>query len=70
MTVPDSVSIVGGGIGGLSAACHLADAGADVTLFEQHDDLGGVAGSFASDGFRFDSRPSWYLMPEVFERFF
>ncbi|MCS3828318.1 phytoene desaturase [Salinibacter ruber] len=70
MTVPDSVSIVGGGIGGLSAACHLADAGADVTLFEQHDDLGGVAGSFASDGFRFDSGPSWYLMPEVFERFF
>ena len=70
MTVPDSVSIVGGGIGGLSAACHLADAGADVTLLEQHDNLGGVAGSFKSGGFRFDSGPSWYLMPEVFERFF
>jgi phytoene desaturase len=70
MTVPDSVSIVGGGIGGLSAACYLADAGADVTLLEQHDDLGGVAGSFDSGGFRFDSGPSWYLMPEVFERFF
>ncbi|WP_103029545.1 phytoene desaturase family protein [Salinibacter altiplanensis] len=70
MTVPDSVSIVGGGIGGLSAACHLADAGADVTLLEQHDSLGGVAGSFDSDGFRFDSGPSWYLMPEVFEHFF
>ncbi|WP_103027713.1 phytoene desaturase family protein [Salinibacter altiplanensis] len=70
MTVPDSVSIVGGGIGGLSAACHLADAGADVTLLEQHDSLGGVAGSFDSDGFRFDSGPSWYLMPEVFDHFF
>jgi len=70
MTVPDSISIVGGGVGGLSAACYLADAGADVTLLEQHDDLGGVAGSFESDGFRFDSGPSWYLMPEVFEQFF
>jgi phytoene desaturase len=70
MTVPDSVSIVGGGIGGLSAACYLADAGADVTLLEQHDEFGGVAGSFESGGFRFDSGPSWYLMPEVFERFF
>ena len=68
---PDtSVTIVGGGIGGLSAACYLADAGADVTLLEQHDDLGGVAGSFDVDGFRFDSGPSWYLMPDVFERFF
>ncbi len=62
--------MVGGGIGGLSTACYLADAGADVTLLEQHEDLGGVAGSFEMDGFRFDSGPSWYLMPEVFERFF
>ena len=64
------ITIVGGGIGGLSAACYLADAGAEVTLLEQHDDLGGVAGSFEMDGFRFDSGPSWYLMPDVFERFF
>lgn len=70
MHVPNSVSIVGGGVGGLSAACYLADAGADVTLLEQHDDLGGVAGTFSSGGFRFDSGPSWYLMPEVFEQFF
>ena len=66
----DTVTIVGGGIGGLSAACYLAKAGAEVTLLEQHEDLGGVAGSFEIDGFRFDSGPSWYLMPDVFERFF
>jgi phytoene desaturase len=66
----ESITIVGSGIAGLSAACHLADAGSDVTVLEQHDDLGGVAGSFTADGFRFDSGPSWYLMPDVFERFF
>jgi hypothetical protein len=66
----DSVSVVGGGIGGLSAACYLADAGADVTLLEQHDTLGGVAGTMETGGFRFDTGPSWYLMPDVFERFF
>lgn len=70
MTMPGSVSIVGGGIGGLSAACFLADAGADVTLLEQHNRLGGVAGTFSSGDFHFDSGPSWYLMPEVFRRFF
>jgi len=64
------VVVVGGGVGGLSAACFLADAGADVTVLEQHEELGGVAGTFASDGFRFDSGPSWYLMPDVFGRFF
>ena len=70
MTPDTSVAIVGGGIGGLSTACYLADAGIDVTLLEQHDDLGGVAGSVDIDGFRFDTGPSWYLMPDVFERFF
>ena len=66
----DSVTIVGGGIGGLSAACFLADAGVDVTLFEKHDRLGGVAGTLSVGDFRFDAGPSWYLMPDVFERFF
>ena len=70
MSTQDAITIVGSGIGGLSAACHLADAGADVTVLEQHDDLGGMAGTFETEGFRFDSGPSWYLMPDVFERFF
>jgi phytoene desaturase len=66
----DSIVVVGGGFGGLSAACHLADAGADVTVVERRDRLGGVAGRIERDGFRFDTGPSWYLMPDVFERFF
>jgi phytoene desaturase len=63
-------AVVGGGIGGLSAACYLADSGADVTLIERHDELGGVAGRIETEGFRIDTGPSWYLMPETFERFF
>jgi len=65
-----SVTVVGGGFGGLSAACYLADAGADVTVVEKNDQLGGRASRLEADGFRFDMGPSWYLMPDVFERFF
>jgi phytoene desaturase len=65
-----SVVVVGGGFGGLSAACHLADRGAEVTLLERNDQLGGRAATLDSEGFTFDMGPSWYLMPDVFERFF
>jgi phytoene desaturase len=66
----ESIAVIGAGFGGLSAACHLADAGADVTIIEQRERPGGVAGRIERDGFRFDTGPSWYLMPDVFERFF
>jgi phytoene desaturase len=65
-----SVTVIGGGFGGLSAAAYLAAAGADVQVLERHDRVGGHAGVLERDGFRFDSGPSWYLMPDVFERFF
>jgi len=65
-----SVAVVGGGVGGLSAACHLADAGFDVTVAEKNHQLGGRASRLTAEGFRFDMGPSWYLMPDVFERFF
>lgn len=63
-------AIVGGGIAGLATAALLAADGHDVDLFEQQDVVGGRAGSHAAGGFRFDTGPSWYLMPEVFEHFF
>ncbi|WP_226023188.1 phytoene desaturase family protein [Halomicrobium salinisoli] len=66
----ESVTVVGGGIGGLSAACFLADEGADVRVLEKNDQLGGRASRLETDGFRFDMGPSWYMMPDVFERFF
>ncbi|WP_188883649.1 phytoene desaturase family protein [Halarchaeum grantii] len=65
-----SVTVVGGGFGGLATACYLADAGCDVTVVEKNDQLGGRASVLERDGFRFDMGPSWYLMPDVFERFF
>ncbi|MFB6304331.1 MAG: phytoene desaturase family protein, partial [Haloferacaceae archaeon] len=64
------VVVVGGGFGGLSTACYLADAGADVTLLERNGEVGGRASRLERDGFRFDMGPSWYLMPDVFEDFF
>jgi 1-hydroxy-2-isopentenylcarotenoid 3,4-desaturase len=62
--------VVGGGIAGLASAALLAREGYDVDLLEQRDELGGRVGSWEAEGFRFDTGPSWYLMPEVFEHFF
>ncbi|MCK0113089.1 phytoene desaturase family protein [Ornithinimicrobium sp. F0845] len=66
----NSVAIVGGGIAGLATAALLAEEGYVVELFEQRPAVGGRAGSHAAGGFRFDTGPSWYLMPEVFDHFF
>ena len=65
-----ATAVIGGGIAGLASAGLLAADGHDVTLFEGRDEIGGRAGSWARDGFRWDTGPSWYLMPEVFEHFF
>jgi phytoene desaturase len=64
------VTIIGAGFSGLAAAASLAQAGFDVSVFEQHAIPGGRARKFESNGFSFDMGPSWYWMPDVFERFF
>jgi phytoene desaturase len=64
------VAIIGGGFGGLASAALLASQGARVTLLEKNASLGGRARVWEQDGFRFDMGPSWYWMPDVFERFF
>ena len=67
---PRRAVVVGGGIAGLATAALLGAEGWSVTLFEARDVVGGRAGSWDQDGFRFDTGPSWYLMPEVFDHFF
>lgn len=64
------VSIIGSGFASLAASCYLAKEGYRVTVFEKNDRIGGRARQLKKDGFTFDMGPSWYWMPDVFERFF
>lgn len=64
------IHIIGSGFSSLSAACYLAKAGHDVTVFEKNGTVGGRARQMKKDGFTFDIGPTWYWMPDVFDRFF
>ncbi|GAA3617671.1 phytoene desaturase family protein [Marihabitans asiaticum] len=67
---PGTACVIGGGVSGLATAALLAADGWQVELVERAEHLGGRAGLWEHDGYRFDTGPSWYLMPEVFEHFF
>ena len=62
--------IIGSGFAGISAASFMAKAGWQVTVIEKHNMPGGRARKFSAAGFTFDMGPSWYWMPDVFERYF
>ncbi len=64
------VSIIGSGFSSLSAACYLAKDGHDVSIYEKNAAVGGRASKFTKDGFTFDMGPSWYWMPDIFDKFF
>lgn len=68
------VIVIGAGIAGLATAALLGHAGFQVTIIEKNEYVGGRAHSITCDSpagpFLFDCGPSWYLMPEAFERFF
>jgi len=64
------IAIIGSGFAGLSASCYLAKAGYQVTVFEKNEQLGGRASQLFREGFTFDMGPSWYWMPDIFEKFF
>src|SRR5438132_6221876 len=66
----DRIGIIGGGLGGLAAACTLAARGHAVVLFEQSAGLGGKAAVLEADGYRFDMGPTTLTLPSVLARVF
>lgn len=65
------ILIIGSGFSSLSAACYLSQAGHEVHIYEKNETVGGRARQMLTDdGYVFDMGPSWYWMPDVFERFF
>ncbi|GAA3574506.1 phytoene desaturase family protein [Snuella lapsa] len=65
-----NIAIIGSGISSLAASCYLAQAGYCVTIYEKNSSIGGRARQLTKEGFTFDIGPTWYWMPDVFERFF
>ncbi len=66
-----TISVIGSGFSGLSAATYLASAGYDVHVFEKNSQPGGRARQLKTNsGYTFDMGPSWYWMPDVFEKYF
>ena len=65
-----NIAIIGSGFSALSAACYLAKEGNNVSVFEKNESIGGRCRQFKKDGFTFDMGPSWYWMPDIFEKFF
>lgn len=65
-----NIKIIGSGFSSLAAACYLAKDGNTVTIYEKNATIGGRARQYKKDGFTFDMGPTWYWMPDVFERFF
>ena len=64
------VVIVGAGPGGLAAAMQLAHRGADVTVLERRNHVGGRTSAIHIDGYRFDCGPTFFLYPRVLEEIF
>ena len=62
--------MIGSGFAGLSAASFMAKAGWDTTVIEKNDTAGGRARQLKEEGFIFDRGPSFYWMPDIFERYF
>jgi phytoene desaturase len=65
-----SVAVIGGGLGGLAAACVCAARGHRVTLYDKNSWFGGKAAVLSENGFRFDMGPTILTVPRVLERIF
>jgi phytoene desaturase len=65
-----NIIVIGAGFSGLAAASVLARDGFKVKVIEKNSAAGGRASVFSAQGFTFDMGPSWYWMPDVFEKYF
>ena len=68
--MPKRVAVIGGGLGGLAAACVAAARGHAVTVYDKNDWMGGKAALLEEGGFRFDMGPTILTVPAVLERIF
>ncbi len=63
------IAIIGAGPGGLASAMLLSQAGADVTIFERAQHVGGrsapIEARTEAGRFRFDTGPTFFLYPRV-----
>lgn len=64
------IAVIGSGIGGLATACRLGAKGHEVTVFEKNDQPGGKMSQIRQDGYRFDTGPSLFTMPELVKDLF
>jgi phytoene desaturase len=64
---PKSVIVIGAGIGGITSAIHLAKHGLHVTVLEKNSRPGGRCDRFSRDGHHFDTGPTLFVMPLLYE---
>ncbi|GBQ91666.1 phytoene desaturase family protein [Asaia krungthepensis] len=65
-----NIAVIGAGPGGLASAMLLAHAGANVTLYEKGDRVGGRSSAIEMEGFRFDTGPTFFLYPQIIREIF
>src|SRR5579871_3049557 len=66
MNLPSTI-VIGAGIGGIATAIHLARRGSHVTVIEKNQRPGGRCDRFSRDGHHFDTGPTLFIMPHVYE---
>jgi len=64
------IAVIGSGFSSLAAATTLSASGHTVYILEKNEQTGGRARRFFAQGYTFDMGPSWYWMPDVFEKYF
>jgi len=63
-------AVIGSGVGGLAIATRLAMKGYELTVYEKNDHSGGKVAEIRGSGYRFDTGPSLYTLPELTEKLF